>query len=79
MVRLYIYVAATRLRKYRTLFIKLNLVTCIDKVLSLSFDVYVANFLLNAIHCRVISNNLGQGKVKFYAFNDCRTTIVFIF
>ena len=40
---------------------------------------HVANFLLNTIPCRVISNNLGQGEVKFHVFYYGSTTIVLIF
>ena len=47
-------------------------------LLLLSFDVYVANFLLNTIPCRVISNNLGQRKVKLHAFYDWITMIIII-
>ena len=39
---------------------------------------YFASFPLNTISCRVISHNLGQGKVKFYVLYNCSTSLMLV-
>ena len=34
--------------------------------------------IFNTIPCRVVSNHIGQGKVKFHAFCDGSTTILLL-
>ena len=47
--------------------------------MNIIFICQAANFSFSKIPSHVISYNVGQGKVKFYACYNCSTTIVLAF